>query len=442
MRDLTKGNPTKLILMFAIPLLIGNVFQQLYNIIDVRIVGTTLGNNALAAVGSTSSINSLVIGFVNGLTNGFAIIVARNFGANDYEKMRKSVAGTLTLGLLTSIILTIISVTALMPFLRFLNTPDEIIKDAYAFIKIILLGMTAAMLYNVCSGVLRAIGDTVTPLLFLIVSALVNIVLDFTFILAFKMGVEGAAYATVISQILSFVLCFIYILKKYPFLRLHKEDFKLNRYLISELYGTGISMGFMLSLVSIGTLALQSSINTFGTQIIVAHTAARKLSEMFMLPISVFGAAAATFSSQNLGANRIDRIKIAINKNIMLIWIWSTIVIIATFTMAPLLIQLITGTKDTDIIKTATSYLRFNTPFYYVLCVLIVIRNAMQGIGDRITPVLSSIIELAGKVAVVVYLAPKLGYFGIIISEPIVWILCSLLLGFKIRKNEVLMSKN
>ena len=437
MKDLTKGSPTKLLLGFAIPLLIGNIFQLFYNLVDSRVVGQFLGDDAYAALGATTAINSLVIGFLIGLTNGFSIIVARNFGANDKNAIKRSVATSLILGLITAVLLTALSVVFLMPLLRMLNTPEEIINESAAYIRVILLGMTATMLYNLCSGILRAMGDTVTPLIFLIIAAVINVILDLVFIPGLKMGVEGAAYATLISQIFSFIACLIYMLKKYPILRLSKEDFKMSSFTIKELYSTGISMGFMLSLVAIGTVALQSSINSFDIKTISAHTAARKISETFMLPISVFGAAAATFSSQNLGARQIDRIKAGIKRAILLIWIWSAVVIILCYLFTPFFVKLLTGTSNQDIINTAYAYMKFNAPFYFILCILIVLRNAMQGIGDRVSPIFSSIIELIGKVAVVIFLAPKLGYFGIIISEPITWVLCTILLSVNFLRNPI-----
>lgn len=306
MKDLTKGNITKLILMFALPLLLGNVFQLFYNLADTRIVGQTLGKNAIAALGATSSVNTVIIGFLNGLTNGFALVTARFFGAKEFDRLKKSVAHALTLGIATAIALTALSLAFIDPLLKALNTPDNIFKQAKTYIVIILAGMIISMFYNICAGILRAVGDTVSPLIFLIISTIANIGLDLLFILGFKMGVEGAAYATLIAQGISVVLCIIYIIKKHKFLIPSKSDFRFNFKLAGDMYATGVSMGLMISLVGIGTVIMQGAINIFGTDIIVAHTTARKISEIFMLPISVFGAASATFSSQNYGAGRTD----------------------------------------------------------------------------------------------------------------------------------------
>lgn len=423
MKDLTKGNPGKLMIQFAIPILIGNIFQLFYSLVDTRIVGSTLGTDALAAVGATSTINNLVIGFLIGLTNGFAILAARDFGAQRYIELRKVVANILKLGLIISFILTLLSVSFLEPLLMVLNMPEDLMMEGMAYIKVILLGMTASMLYNVCASVLRAIGDTVTPLLFLIGSTIMNIGLDYLFILGFKMGVEGAAYATVIAQSIAAMMCFIYIWKRYPMLHIKKEDFKHDCMLSRALLTSGLSMGMMQSLVSLGTVTLQSAINQLGTHIIVAHTGARKVTEIFMLPFSVLGMTMATYCSQNLGAGKIERIKKGLKQVLLVAWGWCLIVTLASYTIAPTLIQLVTATQLQEVIETATLYLRIDTLFYFVPAMISILRNALQGLGDHIMPIVSSSIELVGKVLVVLFLTPVLGYMGIILAEPIVWVL-------------------
>ncbi len=423
MKDLTKGNPGKLMIQFAIPILIGNIFQLFYSLVDTRIVGSTLGTDALAAVGATSTVNNLVIGFLIGLTNGFAILAARDFGAQRYIELRKVVANILKLGLIISFILTLLSVSFLELLLKVLNMPEDLMMEGMAYIEVILLGMTAAMLYNVCASVLRAIGDTVTPLLFLIGSTIMNIGLDYLFILGFKTGVEGAAYATVIAQSIAAMMCFIYIWKRYPMLHIKKEDFKHDRMLSRALLTSGLSMGMMQSLVSLGTVTLQSAINQLGTHIIVAHTWARKVTEIFMLPFSVLGMTMATYCSQNLGAGKIERIKKGLKQVLLVAWGWCLIVTLASYTIAPTLIQLVTATQLQEVIETATLYLRIDTLFYFVPAMISILRNALQGLGDHIMPIVSSSIELVGKVLVVLFLTPVLGYMGIILAEPIVWVL-------------------
>lgn len=432
MKDLTKGSPGKLIVQFAIPILIGNLFQLFYSLVDTRIVGSTLGDEALAAVGATSTLNNLIIGFLIGITNGFAIIVARRFGAKQYDGMRKAIAGTLKLGVVIACILTVVSVGFLTPILQLLNMPEELMANGSLYIRIILIGMMAAMLYNVCASILRAMGDTVTPLMFLIISTVSNVLLDYMFILGFKTGVEGAAYATVISQIGAAILCFIYMWKKYPILHLSKADFTGEKGLIKELLQSGLSMGLMQSFVSFGTVALQSAINTLGTHTIVAHAGARKVTEIFMLPFSVLGMTMATYCSQNLGAGKPERIKTGLWQSLVMAWAWCILVVIASYTIAPSLIKAITATKVEEVIETGSLYLRIDTLIYFVPAAISIIRNALQGIGDHVTPIFSSAIELVGKVVVAIWLTPVLQYMGIILAEPIVWVLMVIPLVIKI----------
>lgn len=435
MKNLTKGSPLKLIVLFALPLFIGQIFQLFYGLVDTRIVGETLGETSLAAVGTTTAVSDLMIHFMNGLTNGFAIIVATFFGADDEKNLKKSVAGTFLLGAGIAVAITISGTIFLYPLLRFLNTPEPILAEAASYIRIIILGLTVSTLYNVCASVLRAIGDSVTPLIFLVLSSFLNIFLDYAFITGLHTGVEGAALATVISQAASVALCFIYMMKKYPLLRLKPEDFQISRNLLSQLLRTGISMGFMLSFVLFGTLALQTSINTFGNDIIVAHSAARKATSIFMLPFSVFGATLATYCGQNLGAGKPQRIKKGIIQTVLLTWAWCLSVVIFVYGFAPRLIHVITTSSNPEILNTAALYLRVNSLLYFVPAMISLLRNSMQGIGDNIVPVFSSIIELAGKVLIALFLAPAVGYWGIIISEPAVWCIMVIPLLVKLIRN-------
>ena len=285
MKKLTEGNPFKVIILFSIPLLIGQLFQLFYNLVDTRIVGETLGESALAAVGATTTLSDLIVQFIVGVTSGFAILVAHFFGAKDRKNLKKTIGGTLLLGVLASLLITVVCLVLLDPFLRLLNVEDAIYTDAKGYIRIILAGLIFTALYNICAGVLRAIGDTITPLIFLIFSAFVNIVLDYTLILYAHMGVEGAALATVLSQVLSVVLCFGYIRRKYVDLIPGINELRPDKELYHRLLQSGISMGFMSSFVNLGTLFLQTCINTFGAVIIVSHAASRKLTSIFMLTI-------------------------------------------------------------------------------------------------------------------------------------------------------------
>lgn len=442
MKDLTKGKPIRLILLFAVPLFVGQLFQLFYSLADTRIVGQTLGDEALAAVGATTTLSDMLLSFLNGLTNGFAIVIATCFGAKDERQMKKAMGGTILLGSCCAVVLSGLCLLNMSGLLKLLNISPELFAAARGYIGIVIAGLLAATLYNICAAMLRAIGDSFTPLLFLILAAFLNIAMDYGFILCLHTGVEGAAYATVIAQAVSAFLCFLYMRRKYPQLTLKKEDFKPDMILYKKLFGAGLSMGFMTSLVGIGTMALQTSINTFGTDIIVAHTAARKISSIYMLPFSVMGTTLATYCGQNLGAGKYSRIRKGIRDTVLVTFVWCTGVIISAYTVAPWLIRTVTATQKKDIIDTASLYLRVNTPFYYVPTVICLFRNSMQGFGDNRTPVVSSSLEMIGKVLIALLLAPAIGYYGIIVAEPIVWFIMVIPLVVNMVRSPVLKMKD
>ena len=422
MKDLTKGKPSRLILAFALPIFLANLLQLTYSLVDTRIVGSFLGEDALAAVGATSSLSNLIIGFLMGLSNGFAIITAQRFGAKDLRGVKKSFAMSLTLGIAVAAGLTVLGLLFLQPILRFLNVPENLRTVAGSYIVIIIAGLIATFLYDACAAALRALGDTITPLVILAISVILNIAGDLFFVVVLKTGVRGAAVATVSAQALAFVICWIYMIRKYEILRLQKEDFKdPSPIMVKEMISAGMSMGFMSSLVNIGTLTLQTAINKLGKDIIIAHTAARKITEIFMIMFSVFGQTMATYCGQNMGAGKIDRVKRGIWLAIVYTAIWSGLTIIASYTIGGWLVYLVTGSHNKTVILNATNYLKFDTLFYIVTTLICILRNAMQGLGDHITPLISSGLEMAGKIVIAATLVPWLGYTGVIICEPIVW---------------------
>ena len=442
MKDLTKGRPEKLLLSFSLPIFFGNLLQLTYSLVDTRIVGSYLGKHALAAVGATSTMSGLLIGFLMGLDNGFAIIQAQCFGAKDMRRLRKSLAASFVLGGGITLVLTVLGLVFLNPILRFLNISEQLMGTAREYIFIIMAGMIVTLLYDVCAAVMRAIGDTITPLIILAISVVLNIVGDMFFICVLKTGVRGAAIATVLAQLIALIVCIIFMLKKYDILRLQREDFAfMEKNMIGEMLNSGLSMGFMSSLVNIGSLSLQTAINKLGEDIIVAHTAARKISEIFMIMFSVFGQAMATYCGQNLGAGEIGRIKKGIKVAIVYTCIWCTFTIIASYTIGSWLVHLVTGSKNTVIIENATNYLKFDTLFYYVTAFICIIRNALQGIGDHITPLVSSSLEMIGKIVLAWLLVPCLGYTGVILSEPIVWFIMVIPLIVQILRTPVLKVK-
>ena len=421
-KTLTEGTPWKQILLFSIPIFWGNIFQLLYSLVDTKIVGSTLGTEALAAVGSVSTLHTLMTGFLNGLTLGFSLITAMCFGADNMKRLKKSFAMTMELGVMTTTVLVVALMLVLQPLLHLLNVPEEQFAMSYAYISVLIVGLFATVLYNLCANTLRAIGDSLTPLLFLILATVSNIGLDYLFILEFHMGVQGAAYATVLAQLISVVLCFVRIFRKFPILHLQKSDFRPEKELIVEMYKSGLSMGLMSCLVSIGTIMLQSAINTFGTTVIVAHTAARKVFEIMSLPMSVLGSAMATYCGQNYGAKRFDRIRQGIRASLLIAAIWSVAVFIICHTVEGALIRFVASTTDAEVIYWGSMYLKVDMSFIIVCGVIVILRNSMQGFGDRVIPVFSSCIELAGKIIFAFVFAPMFAYWGIIWAEPVVWI--------------------
>lgn len=423
MKNLTQGKPIKVILLFAIPLYIGQLFQLGYSLIDTRIVGGTLGETSLAAVGATTSLSDLLIEFINGIICGYGIIVATCFGANDEKKLRKAIGGTIMLSAAISALLSVGCLMFLPQIMNFLNVSSELAPEASAYIRIVIAGLIATTLYNIFAAVLRAIGDSFTPLIFLIISNLLNIGLDYLLILQLGMGVKGAAVATVIAQAVSAIFCFIYMRRKYPQIVLHLADLVPEKEMYRKLLPRGFSMGFMLSFVLLGSLALQTAINALGENIIVAHTGARKATSLFLMIFFVLGTALATYCGQNLGAGDYGRIRKGIKDTILFSLCWYLFVLIIVFTLSPKIINLITAASKSDIIDNAVLYLKVNASFYFLPAIICIVRNSMQGFGDSRTPLISSLIELVGKVLIAYLLVPSLKYMGVIISEPIVWAL-------------------
>ncbi|MEI3214503.1 MAG: MATE family efflux transporter [Lachnospiraceae bacterium] len=439
---LTEGNPVKLIVLFAIPIFLGNLFQILYSLIDTKIVGSTLGETALASVGSVSTLYNLLTGFFNGLTLGFSVVTARFYGSGEEKALKKNIAGAITLGFGTAIVLITLTAVFLKPILRLLQVPAEQIDMSYSYIVVLVWGMFITLAYNLCANTLRATGDSVTPLIYLVISSLVNVGLDYFFILNLHLGVAGAAYATVIAQFLSVVLCLIRIYRGFPILHVGREDFQFDRKQLWQLYQNGLSMGLMSSLVNFGTVVLQSGINQLGTSIIVAHTAARKVFEIWNLPISVMGSAMATYCGQNYGAGKYGRIREGIKGALGLGAVWAVVVFIMAHTISPYLIRFITSSESPEIIYWGRKYLEYDMSFI-ILCVgIVVLRNSMQGFGDYKTPVFSSFIELMGKVVFTFTFVRFFGYWGIIWTEPVIWVLMVIPLIIQTWRNPVVHSQD
>lgn len=437
MRDLTQGGILKTILLFTFPILIANLFQQFYTIVDTVIVGNVLGIRELAAMGATSSLSFLVVGFVTGMTNGFSIVVARDYGSGDRSAMKKSIAGTLLLGCLVAVLMTVVSLLLLDPILRLIQTPADIFDDAKGYIEVIFAGMLVTMLYNVAASVLRAVGDSRTPLYFLVVAALLNIVLDLVFLKNLGFGVEGAAYATILSQGVSVVLSYGYIFWKCQNIIPAGGDFRLGKERTKELLAQGFSMGLQSAFVAVGSVAIQSAVNGLDTVVVAAHTAARKLDEMMMIPMITLGTASATFAGQNIGAGRVDRVRKGFAQCMLVCVAWSVLSVVGVLFFADEAVGLLVNHSDPaagEVIAIASRYLQFNFLFFFALGAVFLYRDILQGMGSSLAPVASSFIELFVKIITVLFLTPHIGYNGVIVCEPIAWVLCTILLAVVFRK--------
>lgn len=439
--DLVRGKVLKSLVLFSLPFLFSNIFQQLYNTIDTYIVGNTLDENALAAIGACGAIYELLVGFAVGIGNGFSVVVARFFGEGNEKQVRKSVGASIVISIIITVIMMIFSALLLRPMLAILNTPIEIIDDAYSYIGIIGIFIGVMFAFNLLAGFLKAIGNSFMPLVFLIISTVINILLDYVFIAIMNTGIKGAAIATVIAQFVSAILCGLYILKKYPDILPQKEDMKMDKNMYKELWAQGLSMGFMSSIVSMGTVILQYSINGLGTMIIAGHTAARKLMAFSTLPITTLGLSITTYVSQNKGAGKKDRILKGVRYANIMTTVWSIMAAVILIPLSKPLVELLSGSTDTVVITNGANYLKFNVLFYIPLGILINMRCSLQGIGYKILPLISSVIELLGKVVFTFLLIPTLKYMGVIICEPVVWCLMAIQLIISFYGNKYIREK-
>ena len=433
--DLLQGNIFKALILFMIPLLISRVFQQMYNTVDTMIVGNYLGEEALAAMGAGSAVYELLLGFALGIGNGLSIVAARSFGVGDRQLLKRSVAGALVIGAGLTVAIVLLSRVFLTPLLRLMNTPEDIIDQSYAYVSTLLLFVGVMFAYNLLAGLLRSIGNSVAPLIFLILSAVLNIFLDIVFITEFSMGIRGAAIATVLAQGISAVLCLIYIFLKCRILIPSPEHFRIDGDLYKELLGQGFSMGFMSAIVSTGTVILQSAINNLGYLTIAGHTAARKVNSFCMMPVGVVGMALSTFVSQNRGANQGERIRKGVFYANVICICCGVLLMAILYPGAPAAIALISGSKEHVVLDIGTRYLRFTAPFYAVLGILFNLRYSLQAIGRKLLPLVSSIIEFLGKIVFAVIVIPKLGYSGVILCEPVIWCLMTLQLIWAFYRN-------
>ncbi|MDO5362934.1 MAG: MATE family efflux transporter [Eubacteriales bacterium] len=426
--DMTMGKPFKMILDFTIPVFIGNIFQQFYSMVDAIIVGKFVGTKGLAAVGATGTITFLILGFLMGLTAGFTVLTSQKFGAGKMEEMRQTVGNAAVLSAIVSAIMTAVSMLGMRALLVFMHTPADIFDDAYTYIMIICGGIFAQVLYNILASILRALGNSRTPLYFLIISAVLNIILDLVFIIVFHWGAPGAAWATVISQGISGILCLLYIVKYVPELRLKKSDWKLRGNLVKSQISVGIPMGLQFSITAIGTMMVQSALNMLGSYHVAAFTAGNKIENIFTQAYVALGTAMATYNAQNIGAGKLERVRDGFRKANIIGIGYSIITGIVLVTVGKYLSYLFISDNAAEVIPMVDTYLRCVGIFLIPLHFVNVLRNGIQGMGYGILPMMAGVAELAGRGVTAVIAAEKKSYFGTCMASPMAWIIASALL--------------
>ena len=424
--DLMNGPIFKSLFIFMLPILVSCLFQQLYNTVDTMIVGNVLGDTALAAIGACGAIYELLVGFGIGIGNGLAIVAARAYGAGDEDQLKQTVAGSIVIGIIASAVITLAGAVGLHPLLELLDTPAEILEDAYGYIIIIDLGVIVMFAYNLCAGLL---------LVFLILSSVLNVILDLWFIAALGMGVAGAGVATVISQGVSVALCILYVFRSARLLLPEKKHFHVESRLYWELFSQSISMGLMSSIVSAG------SVNGLGTLVIAGHTAARKLFAFTDMPLTAMASACSTYVSQNYGANHPDRVR----RGMRDIYLYGVVVAVTAILLmsvgAEWMVKLVSGSSEPVVLENGARYLVWNAPFYAVLGMLLSTRYALQSMGEKVLPLLSSVIEFLGKIVFVLLFIPRFEYNAVILCEPVIWCFMTIELLIAYRHNSFVFPK-
>lgn len=422
--DMTRGDPVRLLLNFSAPLFLSNLLQQFYNLADTALAGHILGDAALAEIGATAALYGLIMNFAFGMNNGLALTVSRLFGAGDEKGVRRATAWMLALAGATAAVLTVVFVGVRRPLLVLLQVPEASIDGALAYLTLILLGIPLTMAYNMEAALLRAIGNSLTPLYFLLFSTVLNIGLDIAFMGPLQLGVGGAAAATVVAQGISAVLCGWYIIRNYPALHFTRNAFANGKNFAANMFWAGLSMGLMSAIYNIGSVVLQSSINALGSTYIAAQVAARRFAELFFIPGGALGIAVATYSSQNLGAGRRSRIMKGVTTALGIYFVWWVFVMLFVFFLSDPAVRAITGTNDEVIISNAVLYLKISAPVIPPMAVLVIVRNMLQGIQHTIEPLLASGLELIGKVIFGMWIVPAVGYTAVCFCEPVTWVIC------------------
>lgn len=429
-KNMTEGNPLKIILLFSIPVLLGNLFQQFYNMVDTIIVGRYLGEEALAAVGSTGSLMFFVLGFANGVAQGFGVMISHSYGAKDHKLLKHYVALSLILTIIISGILTILTVLGSRQLLIWMNTPENILELANDYIQVIFAGIILTMSYNVAAGILRGIGDSKTPLYFLILSSFLNIFLDMVLIVFIPLGTAGAAYATIISQGISAILCFIYMFRKFDILKIKREDIYVDRVGVVNMLSVGVPMALNYSITAIGIMIFQSAVNVFGSSVVAAFTAASKVCNIATQTMPTLGTAMATYCGQNLGAGKFDRIFTGMKQAFFLCFAAAGLAAALCCLGGRFIVGWFISNPTEEIFTYAMQYLYIISVYMLPLAWIYTYRNALQGLGEGFIPMISGVVELICRYVVILFFAKPFGYVGVCYADPVTWIVTGLLLIF------------
>lgn len=427
-KDMTKGSPMKLILGFSIPLFFGFLFQQFYNLVDTIIVGRFLGTENLAAVGATGSVNFLIIGFCMGVCSGFAIPVSHKFGAGDHAGMRRVVANCVWLSIGFALFMTLLTTIACRYILVAMRTPGNIIDASYSYIWVIFLGIPVTFLYNMTSGIIRAMGDSRTPVIFLLMSSFINIGLDMFFIVNLQWDVQGAAWATVISQGISGLCCLLFIMKKFEILKIQKEEWAPNKHLMGTLCSMGVPMGLQYSITAIGSVILQSATNTLGSDAVAAVTAAGRINSFLACPFDAFGSTMATYGGQNVGAGKLERIGAGLKSCVRLGAGYSVIALLVAIFLGRPLATLFLDASEAVIIDNVRFFLICATAFYFPLALVNIVRFLIQGMGFPTFAILAGVFEMAARTMAGFALVPLFGFTGVCFGSPAAWVFADIFL--------------
>lgn len=426
--DMTEGNPIKLILLFSIPVIIGNIFQQFYSMVDAMIVGKFVGSDALAAVGSTGSLVFTTLGFSIGLTVGFSIIISQKFGAGDIQAVRKVIAMSIYLSLIFASIMTVFGFIFSRPLLQMLDTPADILDHATSYLQLMFAGSIGLIFYNLFACILRAVGDSKTPLWFLILASVLNVILDLVFVVTIPLGTAGVGLATTLAQTISAVLCALYACKKHELLRLTKEDFAWSTPVAVHLLKFGTLSAFQMSVTGIGTVIVQVAVNGFGTSVVAAYTSASKIQNLVIQPLLSVGNAVSTYSAQNLGAKKLERIHEGVHKSLVLVVIFTIVAVVCCYGFGDTLTLMFVGESETEVIALSSDYLKLISPFYLVLGLLFIYRSALHGVGNALLPMISGFLELLMRFLATMIFPVILGFPGVPYVELSAWLGATILL--------------